>query len=83
MSQKRVKLTAGGNKYVSEFLRFTCPSCQSNHFIHPEKWPLHLQRCTRELPEQHIIFLFENELNQTTKQILGSLILSRSRTENN
>lgn len=81
MSKKRVKLTAGGNEYVSEFLRFTCPTCKDNFYIHPSKWGAHVEKCSRESSQHYLIFLFEVEKNETTKRILGKLILSRSRAE--
>ena len=74
--KKRVKLTAGGQQYISECLRYTCPVCDRNFLRHPDRWKLHLEECTDESTVEEMIVALEKS-EGTTKELLGELILDK------
>lgn len=71
----RLKLTAGGPQYVSEFIRYPCPNCKKSFLIHPSRWSVHLSECLKDVTLDELTFFRENELNAETKNILEKTML--------
>ena len=73
----RLKLTAGGSKYVSECLRYECRICKDTLLLHPNRWPVHVQECCKKLDLEYLIYLYKTESSTLLKQLFEKEVLLR------
>lgn len=79
----RIKLTAGGPKYVSECLRYSCPCCNETLFLHPTRWSVHVEECCENLSTEELSFAYSKADSEYIKELLGYKLLSHHNSTEN
>lgn len=80
---KTIKLTAGGQKYVSECLRYECKICGETLLLHPTRWPLHVEECAKKISTEHLTLVFKSEKENFIKDLLARQLMLRHNGEKN
>jgi len=78
----RIKLTAGGSKFVSECLRLDCPSCKNTLLLHPSRWPNHIEECCNSLSTIELSF-FYSQATGLVKELIGKKLISHHNSTEN
>jgi len=77
VENKRIKLTAGGQAYVSKFKRYKCPITDKLYLVHPNRLPIILAKNAENLSINEVVRVLQSIEDPEVKDIISRLILER------